>query len=135
MYISLGVELRALPRAFAKRRRRVRELRGDSRNLRGVCRTLRGIRIEPARRNLFGGSVNPLGLGYLRLTFCEFDKLRLSPEGVLTERCIHTYNSPILPPQALDTKPLNLNPKRKPAPHHCGNVRGAGRGAGQGYII
>ena len=50
-------------------------------------RGLRNQLAEPVRRTLFGGLVNPLGCGYLRLTFCVFDNLRVTLGGVLTERC------------------------------------------------
>ena len=45
--------------------------------------------VEPVRRAPSGGSVNALGFGYLRLTFCGFHKLWLTLGGVLTERCTH----------------------------------------------
>ena len=50
--------------------------------------------VERVRRILFGDSVNPLGFGYLQLTFCGFDQLQLTLGGILTERCNYTDSSP-----------------------------------------
>ena len=88
MYTSLGVHLRTLPPAFAERCRVFAELWWGLRNLCGVCRTPRGVRTRS--QNPVWGSVNSLGFGCLRLTFCGFDKLPLTLGGVLTDRCTHT---------------------------------------------
>ena len=89
VYTSLGVHLRTLPPAFAERCRVFAELWWGWRNLCGVCRTPRGVS-RTRWQNPVWGSVNPLGFGCLRLTFCGFDKLPPTLGGVLTDRCTHT---------------------------------------------
>ena len=79
VYASLEVHLRALPPAFAERRRGFCAVRG-------VRRTLTGFVERRVSRTLFGGFGEP----YLRLSFCGFDALRLPLAGVLTEMCTHT---------------------------------------------
>ena len=58
----------------------------------GFVELLGGL-VEPVRRTLFGGSLNPLWSGCLWLTFCGFDELRLTLGGVLTDRRTHTFSS------------------------------------------
>ena len=84
--MSLGSHLRALAPAFAERCCGVREVCGT---FAGFVERFGGL-VEPAHRTPFGGLVNLLGFGYLRLNFggCGFDNLRLTL-GAYSQRGVH----------------------------------------------